>query len=158
MRRMRGLARLAGGLGERGRDWGAPILAYTASHAEWLAANEARERFAQHLRGVFERHDAIIAPITPVVAFPHDHAPFGGRRLTQSDGTKIPYTSMLNWIGMATACGLPATAFPAGPAASGLPVGVQIIGPRGGDARVLSYAQAFEDALGGFMPPPALGG
>jgi amidase len=154
MRRLRGLARVAVGMGGRARAWGAPILTYTATHAEWLEANEARERFGLHLRGVFGRHDAIIAPIAPVTAFPHDHAPFGKRRLKQSDGALIPYASMLNWIGMATACGLPATAFPAGPAASGRPVGVQIIGPRGGDARVLSIAQAIEDRLGGFVAPP----
>ena len=156
MRRMRGLARLAMGLGEGARNWASLVLAYTASHAEWLAANEVRERFALHMRGVLERHDVIVAPITPVTAFPHDQAPFARRRLTQSDGTVIPYITMLNWISLATACGLPATAFPAGPAASGRPVGVQIIGPRGGDARVLSIAQAIEDQLGGFLPPPAL--
>jgi Asp-tRNA(Asn)/Glu-tRNA(Gln) amidotransferase A subunit family amidase len=33
---------------------------------------------------------------------------------------------------------------------------VQIIGPRGGDARVLSIAQAIEDRLGGFIAPPAI--
>jgi amidase len=156
MRRMRGFARLASGLGEGARNWASLVLAYTASHAEWIEANEARERFALHLRGVLERHDAILAPITPVTAFPHDHVPFAGRKLTQSDGKTIPYTSMLNWISIATACGLPATAFPAGPAASGRPVGVQIIGPRGGDARVLSIAQAIEDRLGGFIAPPPL--
>jgi amidase len=154
MRRLRGLARLAMGMGGAARAWAGPILTYTATHAEWLEANEARERFGQHLRGVFTRHDAIIAPITPVTAFPHDHAPFVRRRLTQSDGVQIPYASMLNWISIATACGLPATAFPAGSAASGRPVGVQIIGPRGSDARVLSIAQAIEERLGGFVPPP----
>jgi amidase len=63
---------------------------------------------------------------------------------------------MLNWISMATACGLPATAFPAGLTPAGLPVGVQIIGPRGGDGRTLDVALAIEDALGGFVPPPPL--
>jgi amidase len=155
MRRLRGLAKWAAGLGGGAAAWAGPILSYTATHAEWIEANEARERFGQHMREVFTRHDAIIAPITPVTAFPHDHAPFGRRRLTQSDGVQIPYAAMLNWISLATACGLPATAFPAGPAASGRPVGVQIIGPRGGDTRVLSIAQAIEDRLGGFAPPPA---
>jgi Asp-tRNA(Asn)/Glu-tRNA(Gln) amidotransferase A subunit family amidase len=35
-------------------------------------------------------------------------------------------------------------------------VGVQLIGARGGDAKVLSIAQAIEDALGGFVRPPPL--
>ena len=41
-----------------------------------------------------------------------------------------------------------------GPAVSGLPVGVQIIGPHGGDARTLAVAQAVEDEISGFVPPP----
>jgi len=154
MQRARGLARLAQRFGEGPRAWASQVLDYTATHAEWLAADEARAQFAQHLRGVFERHDVLIAPIAPVTAFPHDHAPFGKRKLRLSDGGTIPYGSMLNWISMATACGLPVTAYPAGSSASGLPVGAQIIGPRGGDARVLSVAQAIEEALGGFTPPP----
>jgi amidase len=63
---------------------------------------------------------------------------------------------MLNWIGLATACGLPATAIPAGLTLGGLPVGVQLIGPRGGDSRTLGAAQAIEEELGGFQAPPPL--
>jgi amidase len=70
-------------------------------------------------------------------------------------GEKYPYLSMISWAALASACGLPATTVPAGLAADGLPVGVQIIGPRGGDGRTLAVAQAIEDELGGFMPPPA---
>ena len=154
MAAMRGWARLAQRLGGSPAAWGTQILNHTATHAEWLAADEARARFAHHMRGVFERHDVLVAPIAPVAAFAHDHAPFGSRRLHLSDGRTIAYGSMLNWISLATACGLPATAYPAGHTASGLPVGVQIIGPRGGDSRVLSVAQAIEEELGGFVPPP----
>jgi amidase len=155
MARMRGWAKFARRLGGSTAAWATQILNNTATHAEWLAANEARARFTQHLRGVFERHDVLIAPVACVAAFPHDHAPFAKRRLRLSDGGVIPYGSMLNWIAMATACGLPATAYPVGLTAGGLPVGAQIIGPRGGDARVLSIAQAIEDELGGFVRPPA---
>jgi amidase len=152
--RMRPFVGLARRLGHT--IWAARITGSTASHTEWLGANEIRARFALHLRGVFERYDLILAPIAPVTAFPHDHAPFGQRRLARSDGGTMEYAAMLNWISMATACGLPATAFPAGSARNGLPVGVQLIGARGGDAKVLSIAQAIEDALGGFVRPPPL--
>ncbi len=128
----------------------------TLSHADWLAADETRARLGQQAHGVFDGLVAIIAPITPVTAFAHDHRPFGDRSLQSSAGEIFPYFSILDWIALATACGLPATALPAGQAADGLPVGVQIIGPRGGDARTLAVAQAIEDALGGFTAPPAL--
>jgi amidase len=156
MERMRGTARLAQRISGGRAAWAGPVLANTISHTDWLAANEARARFGLQLRPVFERHDILIAPITPVAAFPHDHGPFNRRRLTLSDGRKIAYGAMLNWISMATACGLPATAFPAGLTPAGLPVGVQIIGPRGGDGRTLDVALAIEEALGGFVPPPPL--
>jgi amidase len=126
------------------------------SHAVWLQANEVRARLGQDVAGLFDRLHGVIAPITPVTAFPHDHQPMGERKLSYSNGQTFAYTSILDWIALATACGLPATAIPAGVAADGLPVGVQIIGPRGGDARTLAVAQAIEHALGGFVAPPLL--
>ena len=78
----------------------------TASHGEWLEANEARARFAQHLRGVFERLDVLIAP---------GRGPGGGLsarshsvRAAQPGHCRtaepFPYGAMLNWISMAKAC------------------------------------------------------
>jgi amidase len=156
MRRMRGLAQLIKGLGLPTPAWSAQVIAYTATHSEWLGAHEVRMRLGERMRGVFGQVDVVIAPATPVCAFPHDHSPFNRRTLSLSDGAKIPYRSMLDWIALATACGLPATAIPIGPLANGLPFGVQIIGPRGGDSRTLAVAEAIEQAFGGFVSPPAL--
>ncbi|MCW5759790.1 MAG: hypothetical protein KIS90_08480, partial [Phenylobacterium sp.] len=64
------------------------------------------------------------------------------------------YNSMLTWIGLATALHLPATAVPAGRTPGGLPVGAQIIGPLGGDSRTLAVAQAIDENVRGFEPPP----
>jgi amidase len=155
LERTRWMAKIARGLGGRGAAWAEPILARTASHAEWLAADEVRAKLGVQVRGVFSRFSGVIAPITPVTAFPHDHRNMGARTLPSANGERMPYLAMLNWIALATACGLPATAIPAGPAADGLPVGVQIIGPRGSDARMLAIAQAIEDELGGYTAPPA---
>ena len=157
MQRMRGVANLVTGLTGRPPRWSLPLRGYTATHAEWLAADEVRARIGHQMKGVFERFDVVLAPVAPVVAFAHDHKGFAGRQLTCSDGRSIPYGSMLNWIALATACGLPVTTVPAGPATSGLPVGVQIIGPHGQDARTLAVAQAAEDEIGGFAAPPPLG-
>jgi amidase len=131
----------------------AMALAYTATHREWMAADAVRARMRHEIGEVFNRFDAILAPIAPVAAFPHDHRPFTRRKLVASDGRTMPYASMLNWISLATALHLPATAIPAGPTVSGLPVGVQLIGPLRGDARMLALAQAIEENIRGFIPP-----
>lgn len=156
MRRMRPFAGLALRLGAGSTSWAGQVMGYTATHAEWLEANEVRVRIGAQVRSLFERFDVILAPIAPVTAFPHDRRPFQRRNLTLSDGKRIAYTSMLNWIALATACGLPATAVPAGLSKAGLPVGAQLIGPRGGDARTLAAAQAIEAEIGGFLAPPPL--
>src|SRR5262249_40477922 len=101
-----------------------------------------------------ERFDAILAPINPVPAFPHDHRPFQQRALSLSTGQSIPYLSMLSWIALATACRLPATAIPVARTAAGLPVGAQLIGPPGGAAPTLAIAEAIETLHGGYVAPP----
>ncbi|WP_310539878.1 amidase family protein [Phenylobacterium sp.] len=153
MAAMRGVSKLAVTLGADERSALAQVRAYTATHAEWLEANEVRCRLRDGLKTVFSKYDVILAPVSPVVAFPHNHKAFNGRRLSLSDGQTIPYGAMLNWIGLATACYLPVTTVPAGHTASGLPVGAQLIGPQGGDAKTLAVAQAIDENIRGFVAP-----
>jgi amidase len=153
MERLRGWARWSMSRGADPLSNAALTLAYTATHREWMAADAVRNRLRREILGVFESYDVILAPISPVVAFPHNHRPFGKRSLSASDGRTIPYNAMLNWIALATALHLPATTVPAGLAASGMPVGVQLIGPSGGDARTLAVAQAIDENVRGFVAP-----
>ena len=127
-----------------------------STHREWLEADNARARMTEAIGLAFEIHDVILAPAAPVAAFPHDKRAFDSRMLTLSDGRRVPYGVMGQWIALATALGLPATTVPAGLTAEGLPVGVQIIGPTGGDSRTLAIAQAAEDHVCGFEAPPVL--
>lgn len=130
-------------------------LAAAATHREWLEADNARARMAEAVGLAFEMHDVILAPATPVAAFPHDHRPFDSRTLALSDGRRAAYRSMTQWIALATALGLPSTTVPAGITAAGLPIGVQIIGAHGADSKTLAVAQAAEDHVCGFVAPPA---
>lgn len=145
----RALARGAGPLSSA-----AMTMGYTARHREWMAADAVRQRLRHEIDQAFDKWTVILAPIAPVAAFPHDHRPFGRRSLKASDGRTIAYPAMLSWISAATALRLPATALPAGRTAAGLPVGVQLIGPMGGDGRILAVAQAIDEAVRGFEPPP----
>ncbi|HEX3700109.1 MAG TPA: amidase family protein [Phenylobacterium sp.] len=154
MQLLRPIAKLAMRRGAGPLSTYAMALAYTASHREWMAADAVRCRLRHEIATTFERFDAILAPIAPLPAFPHDHKAFAGRTLKLSSGEIVPYNSMLDWIALATALGLPATAVPAGLTSAGLPVGAQLIGPVGGDARTLALAQAIDQDIGGFTPPP----
>lgn len=158
MATVRPLAKIVRGLGAGPFSWAALAMNYTATEEEWAAANRVREQLCAEVAKRFEEVDVILAPINPVPAFPHIHKPFAQRKLICSNGQKIPYLAMLEWISLATALRLPATAIPAGQTNTGLPVGVQIIGARGADERNLAIAQGIEEALGAcFVPPPPLG-
>ncbi|MBE7220238.1 MAG: amidase, partial [Caulobacteraceae bacterium] len=136
------------GAGARPGAWAARTLAATASHHAWLRADEARARLAARMAVVFEAWDVVIAPAAPVTAFLDS-----GRRPPLGEGRAPSRSELPRWSALASTLGLPATCAPVGLAA-GLPVGVQIIGPAGGDSRTLAVAEACEAELGGFAPPP----
>ncbi|MBS0334374.1 MAG: amidase [Proteobacteria bacterium] len=154
LERLRPWAKWQVGRGAGPDSSAAQTLAYTATHREWMAADAVRNRLRQEIAETFDRFDVILAPIAPLTAFPHDHRPFARRSLTFSDGRVIPYGAMLNWISLATALHLPATAVPVGFAEDGLPVGAQLIGPFNGDAKTLALAQAIDENLRSFTAPP----
>ncbi len=151
---LRGPAKLARALGAGPFFWAHGALAVTARHSEWLGANEVRAKLSASVTSVFSRYNLLLAPATPVVAFPHNHAPMPLRRLKLSDKRSVDYLEMLDWVGFATIFGLPATTVPAGLSASGLPVGVQIIGAHGCDSLTISFAEAIEAQIGGYGKPP----
>jgi amidase len=124
------------------------------SHRDWVLADGERARLRAQWRALFESFDAVICPIMPTPAFPHDHSPNQELRRINIDGINHVYTDQLAWPGIATLPGLPATAIPLGLAVSGLPVGVQIVGPWLEDRTPLKLAELIEREFGGFVPPP----
>ena len=128
-------------------------LRASATEEQLDAARRKRDNYKRVLDGFFRQgYDAILAPVTPVTAFLHDHsAPMNARTLSV-DGIAAPYMSALNWISVATALHAPALVLPAARHA-GLPIGVQLIGPQGGESRLFEVALAAELAIGPFPPP-----
>ncbi|OYX36433.1 MAG: amidase [Caulobacterales bacterium 32-69-10] len=151
---LRPAAKLARGLGATRTSWAGTLLARTVRHREWMRSNEARARMGLAMAAAFSRYDVIVAPAAPCTAFPHDPKSRRRRKVRRADGRSFPYGALMDWSALASACGLPATVVPAGLSAGGLPVGVQIIGPRGADSKTLAVAQAIEENLGGFTSPP----
>jgi amidase len=119
---------------------------------EWAAAAAAQTRLQAQWATLFKQWDVVLCPPMPTVAFKHDHAEMSARRL-DVDGQSQPYTNHIIWAGLATGAGLPATVAPIGRTESGLPIGVQIIGPYLEDSTPIQFAQLLEQAFGGFVPP-----
>jgi amidase len=135
---------------ERARGWG-------MNHREWLAADAARLQLQQKWYQLFRDFDAVIYPAAAVPAFPQDQSePFDARQL-DIDGKLHPYAdACFIWADPASTCGLPATAVPIERTPTGLPIGVQIIGPYLEDHTPIALAGLIEREFGGFVPPPGL--
>ncbi|TVL91424.1 amidase [Streptomyces sp. SAJ15] len=146
--------RRAAGLGADDRSLEAARLrGMVFSHRDWIEANSRRELHRHGWRQFFAEFDAVVCPITPTPAFPHDHDPDPMRRRLDIDGVEYPYFDQLVWAGLATMPGLPATAIPTGLSPEGLPVGVQLIGPMFEDRTPLRLAELLERRIGGFQAP-----
>jgi amidase len=124
------------------------------SHRDWLMADGGRSRLRAQWRELFKIYDAVICPIMPTPAYPHDHSEDQEQRRIRIDGKDYVYPDQLAWPGIATLPGLPSTAIPTGFSPDGLPVGVQILGPWLEDRTPLKLAELIEREFGGFKPPP----
>ncbi|NWG52666.1 MAG: amidase [Hydrogenophilaceae bacterium] len=132
------------------------IVASTPPYRDVAAARYVRQTLKDRVAGFFaEGWDAILAPISTVPAFPHDHEPQQTARRLACDGRAVEYLHILDWIALATALHLPAVAAPVSRTRAGLPIGAQIITRWDDEARALDLAEALEREIGA-LPQPAL--
>lgn len=122
---------------------GIEIVTYHRALAERLAITDVAHQFLQ-------TYAAMLAPVMPCHAFDVDaEAPPGQN---PDDWRWCPYTYIANMTGQ------PAVAVPAGFSADGLPIGVQLVGARGSEESLLTFAAMIEgelDLVG--RRPPILG-
>jgi amidase len=128
--------------------------AYALRQRDWLVAHERRERIRARWAEFFRDFDVLLCPVMLTPAFMHDTNEFTSRTLTVNGAPRL-YLEQVLWPGLIGMALLPSTVIPAGRTASGLPVGVQIVGPYLEDRTPLAFARAAERVLGGFVPPPA---
>jgi amidase len=124
------------------------------AHRDWLAFNEERTKLRWLWRAFFQRYDVLLCPIMPTTAFPHDHTAEQGERRVTINGKPAEYGDQLFWAGVFGMVYLPATIAPVGPGRSGLPVGLQIVGPELGDRTTIEFARFLEREFGGVKAPP----
>jgi amidase len=123
-------------------------------HRDWLAANEARHRMRRAWAEFFTSYDLLLCPVASTAAFPHDQQGERYDRTLPVNGRRVKVTDHLFWAGYSGAFFLPSTAAPCGFTPSGLPVGVQIVGPQYGDLTCLGFARLLEREFQAFVPPP----
>lgn len=127
-------------------------LGAAMSYADRLELGREQAQIMAHWAAFFRDYDAVLCPVAPVPAFPHDHRAMSERRI-DVNGRERPYLDLIHWAGLATGSHLPAAVAPVGRTAAGLPVGVQIIGPHLEDRTPLAVAAMLERTLGGFVAP-----
>lgn len=128
-----------------------------SSFADWHRQNLRRLAFRAQWQAYFEQIDVFLSPVAFSAAFPHDHSEPKDQRTIATSGGARRYFDLLNWIAPATLTGCPATVAPAGQTKTGLPVGIQIIGPYWEDATPITFADLLARELGGFRAPPGYG-
>jgi aspartyl-tRNA(Asn)/glutamyl-tRNA(Gln) amidotransferase subunit A len=120
---------------------------------DYLRAFEAKRRMEADFDNVFKQVDAIIAPTLPVAA------PLLGESEVTIGGEKETVRSALVRLNRpANITGHPALSIPCGFTRDGLPVGLQMIGPRWSEAGLLGLALAYEEATAWHDRHPELGG
>lgn len=130
------------------------VRAAAMHHREWLQWNARRHALREKWSAWFDQFDLLLCPCAASTAFPQDEGRPREERRIPLDNGDADYNDQLFWAGIATLTYLPATVAPIGIDQSGLPAGVQIIGPYVADRLPIAFARALEREVGGYTPPP----
>src|SRR5258708_6812515 len=132
------------------RPWMRERLAQaaTADTVAYVTDRFALERVRRTVNDVFAEVDLLITPTTPVPPITIEEA---------SNMSPAPAREI--WLRNTrpfNAYGLPTISIPCGFTSAGLPIGLQIAGPRFGEGRVLRFAHAFEQSTDWHKRGPTL--
>jgi aspartyl-tRNA(Asn)/glutamyl-tRNA(Gln) amidotransferase subunit A len=116
---------------------------------EFMAAQDRRIELARQMATFHETYDLLITPTLPITTFDAEavRPPSFPADASPRAWTRFVYPFNLTQQ--------PAISLPCGMTSQDLPVGLQIVGPRRGDAVVLRCARAFEAAHGPLATEPA---
>jgi len=125
------------------------------SLAWYLGALAQRDQLLATWETFFERVDALILPVAMTTAFTHRQT---GEPI-DVDRKPVSYWELGALLTFCNLTGIPALVVPAGVDDQGLPIGLQIIGPRWSEMHLLDIARALEraDILPGFRSPRLAG-
>ncbi|MGD0772507.1 MAG: amidase [Candidatus Solibacter sp.] len=116
---------------------------------DYINAQRLRRQMRRQFEQVWQQVDCLITPATPSPAprIGDTTVRLGGR----DEDVRLASTRLVRGV---NALGFPALSLPCGLSASGLPVGMQIVGPAFEEALVLRIGAALEDGGVGIPPCP----
>lgn len=137
------------------------LRAATLRFREWGWLNRRRYELLAAWEAFFRDWDVLLCPAAATPAFAHMQDGERWERMIAVNGKPQPSTTQLFWAGLSCAFYLPGTVAPLALAASdspyaGLPIGVQIVGPRFADLATIRFAELLEREYRAFVPPPGL--
>lgn len=109
--------------------------------ARYLAWLETIGAFRRAAAGLFERYDLVVTPSAAALPWPAE-TPFP----ETIDGKAVGPRGHAIYTAWVNASGHPGINLPCAPSRAGLPIGMQVVGPLGGDDLLLDVAQRFEQA------------
>lgn len=137
-------------------DAGPALRGTFQSHYRWLQAHAARNEIRRRWFEFFRDFDVVLMPVTPTAAPAHHNKlidRFG--RSFAVDGVRRSYWDQVKWNAIANISGGPATTIPVRKGRSGLPIGLQALGPSAGDLTTIEFAALLGREVEGFVQPPA---
>lgn len=120
------------------------LLGKTASAAEYLDALATRGKSLDEFARWMRDRDVLLTPMLPITATP----------VAEVDEATFPLATWSRAVNYLGACGI---SMPAGLSSAGLPIGIQYVGPAGGDAGLCRIAAAshggWSSGSGSLRPP-----
>jgi aspartyl-tRNA(Asn)/glutamyl-tRNA(Gln) amidotransferase subunit A len=113
---------------------GVPALAY-------VEAQKRREVFRAGVEALFDAIDVLVAPTLPA-----SPKPFGTDSVFIDGAPEPLFDCMIRYTSVFNVSGHPALAAPCPIEGDGLPAGIQLVGPFGGEDRLLRLAAAYAQA------------
>jgi amidase len=118
--------------------------------ADFFATMNARDDYQHAWDRFFVDWDVLLCPVMMVTAFPH--VPRDTPLLV--DGVEHEYIQSADYCRPFNLTGHPGVVIPVGHDDDGLPIGVQLVGPRWSDVRLLGIARAIDAVVGTYARPP----
>jgi len=118
--------------------------------AKYLEALHTRDQSILAWEQFFDKWDVLLCPPSMVTAFPHCE-PGSPLRV---DGQEVTYWMVSAYSTLFDYTGHPAVVLPYKRDRDGLPIGIQLVGKRWNESRLLAMAKALSEVTGAFQRPP----